>query len=51
MVEYEELIRAIRETSAEIFSMASTEEEVCELEQQIYEVVNRIAAEGIAELT
>ena len=51
MESYQELMKAIRDAATEIFATAETEGEVCELEQQIYDVINRIAAEGIAELS
>lgn len=50
MIGYRELLGAIEKAAAEIFEMAETEEHVCELEQEMYEEINLVAAARIAEL-
>lgn len=44
---YHESLKAIEKAAAEIFATAETEEEVCKLEQAIYDEINRIAAARI----
>ncbi len=51
MESYEALLQAIAVAAAAIFATAATEAEVCELEQAIYEEIDRIAAVKIAELS
>lgn len=48
---YEALLQAVAVAAAAIFATAATESEVCELEQAIYEEIDRIAAVKIAELS
>lgn len=50
MADYQELLQVIERSAADIFAAATTEEEVCKLEQAIYEEINRVAAIKIAEL-
>lgn len=47
---YQELMQSIRAAASEIFATAKTEGEVCELEREIYDVINRIAASEIEKL-
>lgn len=51
MGSYQELLQVIERAAAEIFAAATTEEEVCKLEQAIYNEINRVAAARIAELS
>lgn len=51
MESYRELQQVIEQSAAEIFAAATTEEEVCELEQTIYDEINQVAAARIAELS
>jgi hypothetical protein len=48
---YEALLQAIADGAAAIFAMATTEAEVCDLEQAIYEEIDRIAAAKTADLS
>jgi GAF domain-containing protein len=48
---HEALLQAVAVAAAAIFATAATEAEVCELEQAIYEEIDRIAAVKIAELS
>lgn len=48
---YQELMQSIRTAASEIFATAKTEGEVCELEQKIYDVINRVAAAEIEKHT
>ena len=48
---YRELLQAIKRTAAEVFSAATTEEDVCKLEQAIYDEINRVAEAKIAKLS
>lgn len=48
MESYQELMQSIRAAASEIFATAKTEGEVCELEQKIYDVINKIATAEIA---
>lgn len=50
MENYREMMQSIRAAASEIFATAKTEGDVCELEREIYDVINRIAAEEIAKL-
>lgn len=50
MGSYRELLQMIERSAAEIFAAATTEEDVCRLEQAIYDEINRVAAARIAEL-
>ncbi len=51
MGSYQELMQTVASAAAAIFAEAETEAEVCELEQAIYEVVDRLVAARIAELS
>lgn len=51
MGSYEALLQAIADGAAAIFAMATTEAEVCDLEQAIYEEIDRIAATKTADLS
>lgn len=51
MESYRELLQAIKRTAAEVFSAATTEEDVCKLEQAIYDEINRVAEAKIAKLS
>ena len=48
---YRELLQVIEQTAAEIFTAATTEGEVCELERAIYDVIESVAAARVAELS
>lgn len=51
MGSYEALLQTIADGAAAIFAMATTEDEVCDLEQAIYEEIDRIAAAKTADLS
>lgn len=50
MIGYRELLGAIEKAAAEIFETGETEEDVCRLEQEIYEEISMIASARIEEL-
>jgi transcriptional regulator with GAF, ATPase, and Fis domain len=51
MESYRELMQVVERVAAEVFSAATTEEDVCKLEQEIYDEINRVAAAKIADLS
>lgn len=48
MESYRELLQVIERAAAEVFAAATTEEDVCKLEQAIYDEINRVAEAKIA---
>lgn len=50
MESYVALLQEIADAAASVFSTATTEAEVCDLEQAIYEEIGRIAAAKTADL-
>lgn len=51
MDSYQELLQDIADAAAAIFAEAKTETEVCELEQAIYEEIDKTAAVRTAALS
>lgn len=51
MDDYQQLLEIVRDAAAAIFSAATTEVEVCELEQAVYEEIDQIAARRTADLS
>jgi len=51
MESYQELMQVIERAAAEVFAGATTEGDVCKLEQAIYNEINRVAEAKIAKLS